>query len=328
MNFENKFKYFVYNIFPVLIIGLSFFGDIFGLIIFIKSKKLNKIGPIHIYKYLFVFSLINTYFMIVLYLYGFGIYLETLSKLSCQLNIYISFVTPSIQPMILVYISAERFISIRYPSKKLILNKNFYQHVYIILLTVFNLFINSWIPFNHDLIDKRNSTNKFILNFNPNDNLECSRENNSELYFAILNTKIIPYLLMIVFTILLIFTVFKSRRKVNKNYSIRQNETFKKDVKFAFSSISLNIIFFLFNLPAAMIWISNIYPNLFLMFIYLYMFSFSIQFYLLLIFNSLFRNEFLSFFRKSPKNNSSDVVSVRTFDFNLILDFNVNETYV
>jgi hypothetical protein len=75
--------------------------------------------------------------------------------------------------MILVYISFERFISIKYPDKKFILNKNIYQYVYMIILVVFNLSINSWVPFDYGLVDKRNTTNKFITNYNTNENFEC-----------------------------------------------------------------------------------------------------------------------------------------------------------
>jgi hypothetical protein len=121
---ESIFKYFVYNIFPVVIITLSLVGNILGLIVFIKNKiKLkNKIGPIIIYKYLFAYGLINSYMIILLYLHGFEIYLETIFKLTCQLTVYYWYATASISPMILVYISIERFISIKYPNKRLILN--------------------------------------------------------------------------------------------------------------------------------------------------------------------------------------------------------------
>ena len=35
-----------------------------------------------------------------------------------------------------------------------------------IILVVFNLSINSWVPFDYGLVDKRNTTNKFITNYN------------------------------------------------------------------------------------------------------------------------------------------------------------------
>jgi hypothetical protein len=322
----NKFEYLLAKIFPVLIIILSLVGNILGLVVLIKKKlKLEKIGPIIIYKYLFAYGLINSYMIILLYLHGFEIYLETISKLTCQLMVYYWYVTASILPMILVYISIERFISIKYPNKRLILNKKMNQHCFIIILIVYNLIINSWIPFNCDLIDKRNSTLlKYISNYNPNDNFECLRANTNIIYLTTLNTKIIPYSLMITFTILLIVSIFMSRSRVISNYTSIQNETFKKDVKFAFSSLSLNIIFILFNLPASVVLISgNKYHFLFLIFLYLYLFSFSIYFYLLLIFNSLFRSEFFLFYSKTLDYNNN---YIRSFNLNLIIDPNVKET--
>ena len=330
----NKFEYLLAKIFPVLIIILSLVGNILGLIVFIKKKlKLEKIGPIIIYKYLFAYGLINSFMIIRLYLYGFGIYLETNSKLTCQLMVYYWYVTASILPMILVYISIERFISIKYPNKQSILNNKLNQHCFIIVLIVYNLIINSWIPFNCDhFIDKTNSTLlKYILNYNSNDNFECLRANKNIIYLTTLNTKIIPYSLMITFTILLIVSIFMSRNRVISNYTSIQNETFKKDVKFAFSSLSLNIIFILFNLPASVVLISgNKYPFLFLIFLYLNLFSFSIYFYLLLIFNSLFRSEFFLFYSKilDYNNNNSNNNYIRSFNLNLIIDPNVKETNV
>jgi len=241
--------------------------------------------------------------------------------------VYYWYVTASILPMILVYISIERFISIKYPNKSLFLNKNLNQHFYIITLTVFNLIFNSWIPFNCDLIDKRNSTVEHFSNYNPNDNFECLRTNKNMIYLTTLSTKIIPYSLMITFTILLIVSIFMSRNRVISNYTSIQNETFKRDVKFAFSSLSLNIIFILCNLPASVVLLTgNKYPFLFLIFLYLYLFSFSIHFYLLLIFNSLFRSEFLLFYSKFSDNNNNN--NIRSFNLNLISDSNLRETNV
>jgi len=311
------------KIFPVLIIILSLIGNLLGLIVFIKKKSRleNKIGPIIIYKYLFTYGIINTYSIIILYLQSFGIYLETISKSNCQVMVYFWYVTASILPMILVYISVERFISIKYPEKRSVLNKNLIQHCFIIVLVIYNLLANIWIPFNCILIDKRNSTLlKYISNYNPNDNRECLRANKNLFYLTTLNTKIIPYSLMITFTILLIVSIFKSRNRVISNYTNIQNETFQKDVKFAFSSLSLNIIFILFNLPASIVLISgNNYHYLFLIFLYLYLFSFSIHFYLLLIFNSLLF---------SDNNNNNNNNYIRSFNINLINDPNVKETNV
>ena len=154
----------------------------------------------------------------------------------------------------------------------------------------FNLIINIWVAFDYDLINIQNLT-------------KCASENKRSRYLLVLNSHIIPYSLMITYTILLVYSMFKSRRRVVSNYTNRQNRTFKRDIKFAFSSLSLNFIFILFNLPVS--FISYSYPDLLLFFLYLHLFSFSINFYLLFIFNSLFRKQFLSFFNTNYQNNNN-----------------------
>ena len=314
---------FANKILPVLIIILVIVGNLLGLIV-LKKPNVNKIGPIHMYKYLLIFGIINSYMILIFYLHSFGIYFDTMSLFTCRLTVFFGYITGPISLMMLVYISIERYISIKYPSKKKILNNILNQHIYMIVLVVFNLLINSWVPFEYDLLDKRNSTNKFIRNHNSNDNFECTRKSNNVIYQAILNTKIIPYSLMITFTILLIISIFKSRSRVISNYSNRQNETFQRDIKFAFTSLSLNVIFILFNLPAIIISIFSNFPILFKISLYLYFFSFSIHFYLLFIFNSLFRNEFLSYFSKCKNKN---VVRSRRFKITKSNHFLI-ETYV
>jgi hypothetical protein len=321
MNFI--FELFANEILPVLMIILAIVGNLLGLIV-LKKPNVNKIGPKHMYKYLLIFGLINSYMILIYYLRSFGIYFETMSLLTCRLSVFFGYITGPISLMILVYISIERYISIKYPSKKKILNTILNQHIYMIVLGVFNLLINSWVPFEYDLIDRRNSTNKFIRNYNSDDDFECTRKSDHVIYLAIINTKLIPYSLMITFTILLIISIFKSRNRVISNYTNRQNETFQRDIKFAFTSLMLNIIFILFNLPVMIFSMSTNYPILFKISLYLYYFSFSIHFYLLLIFNSIFRNEFLSHFSKCKNKN---VVRSRRFKITKSHHFLI-ETYV
>jgi hypothetical protein len=312
MNSQNFFRFFVINIFPILMIVLETIGGIFGLLV-LKKKKLKKIGPIEMYKYLFIVGIINLPKIIQFYLHNFGIDFENTSVMACRLTSYFWYTTDPLSPMILVYISIERFISIKYPNKRVILNKKINQYIYMIILIGFNLIINIWVPFDYDLISMKNST-------------KCVSPNKRVYYFVFLNTHIIPYSLMITFTVLLIYSTFKSRRRVIANYTNRQNRTFKRDIKFAFSSLSLNFIFILFNLPVS--FRSYFNPDLFLFFLYLHLFSFSINFYLLFIFNSLFRKQFLSLFITKYQNNNNNNILTLRYNSNLVQNPNVKETNV
>jgi hypothetical protein len=56
-----------------------------------------------------------------------------------------------------------------------------------------------------------------------------------------------PFILMIIFSTLLIITIFKSRSKVNN--SLKENKRLRKDIKVSISLLSMNLLFNLLNLP-------------------------------------------------------------------------------
>lgn len=293
---KNKFEYFVYYIFPLLTLSLCLIGNSFGYMV-MKREKLFKIGPRNMYKYLFCTGLINSFLIIQFYLTGLDINISIISNIGCKLIAYYGYVVSSMSPMLLLYITIERFISIRYPSKKLFLRKQRTQLGYLVLLIIFNLLIYSWVPLKYSLIDKRNTTNKLIQNYNVNNNLECVLEDLSPFLVWIIGGKLIPNLMMITFTSLLIHTIFKSRRRVIANYTFNQNETYRKDLKFALTSLLLNLFFILLNLPVSFIYNLELsQPVLFLFFLYVYFLSFSLHFYFILFSNSLVRKEFLAIF--------------------------------
>lgn len=69
----------------------------------------------------------------------------------------------------------------------------------------------------------------------------------------LINNVLLPSLLMFFFSILLISSIFKSRRRVNLNNSERENDRLRKDIKFSISSLLMNLLFILLNLPIEII---------------------------------------------------------------------------
>ena len=94
-----SFKHFVTNIFPIILITLSTIGNILGLLVLKNKSKLKNLGPINIYRYLFIAGLVNSYMILHLYLESFGIHLDTASKFTCRLTIYYWFVAGPISTM-------------------------------------------------------------------------------------------------------------------------------------------------------------------------------------------------------------------------------------
>ena len=115
---------------------------------------------------------------------------------------------------------------------------------------------------------------------------------------------IIPSLLMIISTALLLFTLFRSRFRFTPNYTKRQNRTLKRDVRLAISSILINIIYILLSLPVSMMtfltdFLSNdhLFNVVYSIFTYLFISTYAINFFLIILTNSLFRNECKTLFK-------------------------------
>ena len=200
----------------------------------------------------------------------------------------------AISPWCLVYISVEKFISIAYPAKRLIMKSTRNQIFFIILLYFFNFFYHINIIFSFDIFPiPKNSS---LCTFSNYENQIIVT--NMDLF----NFIILPFFFMTLFSILLIGSLFKSRNRIHLNNSPRDIKRLKQDIKFALSLLSMNLLFIVLNLPDEI--------NLFFPFDFgryvaladLCSFSFAINFYLNLLTNSLFRREFISLFIKKVSN--------------------------
>jgi hypothetical protein len=146
------YEFFVYNLMQPIIFFGGIAGNIIGLVIFLR-KKMVKVGPVHMYRILFV---IDTLFL----LQSLNLIVKTqqlidlseISSLTCKLFIYVNFSSYILSPMALFYISIEKLVSIKYPSKRfmfrkkkhqVIINSNYYH------IQIFTYFYNKIIPQNY-----------------------------------------------------------------------------------------------------------------------------------------------------------------------------------
>jgi hypothetical protein len=286
---------------PAIII-LGLFGNLFGLIV-ISKKKLVKIGPQIVYIALFIFDWINCIFIFQLYAaYEFNIDITLFSSLICKTHFYIISLFAPISPMLNVYISIERYISIAYLAKKDFLRQKKIQLAYIITIALFNLILYVPIVISFDLVIVENQTVcTFVDTF----------WQETYGYIDLTNRVIIPFALMIIFSILIIYTIFASRNRTTSN--ARANRTFRKDVKFSLISITLNTSYIVFSLPISIIFfIQNFWLNPFYKFFYLFSYiSYMANFYLIFLANSLFREGFYSIFICSKIGRNTTNIAVR-----------------
>ncbi len=319
MSFKENFMIFVRYWFPPIILCIAIVGNTLGFIV-IRKPKLINIGPRNIYKYLFIFDTFFLLQIIVSYIQhaNFTGYLNQTSILVCKLAIFINYSFAAVSPLLIVYISIDRYISIQFPGKRFFLRKENTQLFYFIFVIIYNLIYYIPVIMYRDLIE----TNSTFNNNNNNNTIiaikTCTYKTAEHLMIIsimdTINRVLIPFSLMLISSFLLIYCLFKSRTRIVENFLAEENKTFYTEIRLATVSISLNLIFLFLNIP---ICVNDLVPkisneNIFLYSYYLFYFSYTINFYILLLSNSLFMNEFLNLFKKSKK--IEDHVEFQTFN--------------
>ena len=117
----------------------------------------------------------------------------------------------------------------------------------------------------------------------------------------LINSTLVPFLIMFISSLILGTFIFKSRLKM-LNLSLEHDRAnLKRNIRFCFTILFLNFFFFVLNLPVALgnvLSILSTDPMLYQLFIYIFYFSYSVNFYILAVFNRIFKNELVALFRE------------------------------
>jgi len=219
----------------------------------------------------------------------------------CKFYQFCNFALDALGAWCLVYISVEKFINIAFYSKRFIFKRTKNQIIFLILLCFFTIIYNINVLFSVDILvfSDNSSSSSFCFPIDNEQALILS-------YMDLVKLIILPFSLMIIFSILLILSIFKSRNRVNINDSIRERKRLFKDIRFSISLISMNLLFILLNLPLGILSFFTkdylTFGELYVAFGYIYYLASSINFYLIFLTNSLFRKEFLILFKIKSKN--------------------------
>lgn len=175
------------------------------------------------------------------------------------------------------------------------------QLLYFTIVVLFNFILYLPIPINIDLRTVYVPSSDSNLT-DSNETVRCSFEKKSMQYtISYLDMSfraILPSLYMFVCTVLLLDTIFKTRKRIVKTFLPEESKAFHREIKLTFSSIFLNIVYVLLQLPISIFdIIPGFYTYLSYMFVYyLFFSSYSINFYIILFSNKLFHNEFFKLF--------------------------------
>ena len=284
------FYYFVNYIFPPFILLTGLVGNLCGFIV-MRRKELTNLGPRSMYSYLFASDTLYLIQIIFQYLeYSYDIHLINASDTFCKIYQYFSFSLCPISCFILCYISFDRYISITYPSRRFILRKEKSQLIFYLIIFIFNSIYYIPIAFESAVINIDNDTNVTSLQCNFID----SKAQEILSWMDLANFVIVPFSLMTIISLLLIYTIFASRRRTGG--SVLSNRNLNKDIKFSITCLALNLIFLILNLPLAIIGLFpvNYSSSFYSFFYYLFMFSYAVNFYCILLTNKKVCKQFIS----------------------------------
>ena len=294
--------------FPVISF-IGFITNIISFVIFSRKRFENTIFSTY-FRFYLVFEIINPIFPInKMFELNFEMYFGLISDFCCKLRRFFSNYNASNTPWFLVIISLDRFLSITYPTRFLLRKKPIFQILISFFIIGINFVLYTPFWFYHLRQNIKNKTNQTsIISY------ECFSPITWLKFINLVQEFVIPFCLMSLFTFLTIRTVFNSRKSSSNNSSVAKS----KDMKFAISSITINILFLLSNLPYLIVIVLKDYSNLFanqadlynlcysLSFLFFY-FNLTITFFANYISNSMFKKEFITlvFDLKTTSENSS-----------------------
>ena len=125
-------NYFMKYLFEPINLLLTLVGSTFGLIV-LSRKKLKQIGPRNIYRYLFVLGYLNYLYLVEYLVEAFGLNVLVLSTFICKIYWFSLYVYLATLPMLYIYISIERLVSISSPGKRFIMRKTRNQNIFLIV---------------------------------------------------------------------------------------------------------------------------------------------------------------------------------------------------
>ena len=298
-----------------LMLSFGLFGNLIVMIVF-SSKALKKFPSRNIYRALIIFDSITLIYNVNNeFLTIFNINWWWTSEILFKISVYL--MTAFSTPYLLVFISIEKYITIRYPLTKIIKNQIF-QTVIVFFLIACNLIVYHLIFYSKlkpvDFTSNQyNSTSESNEPFEPREAIHIASIINL-IYLAGL-----PFVLMLIFTILLIRTIFKSRIRILRQNNQHDRNRLKKDIQFAISSIFMNLFYLLLYLPSCIYAILHsdafvFKTDLYNIFVSLTFLNFCDHFYILICFNSVFRREVLIIFRLKSRLFQANVSKQRVLN--------------
>jgi hypothetical protein len=243
----------VINYLYLMIVIVGTVANVLAFVVFSRKAFKNTIFSTY-FRALLVVDTIGLLFLTLgkFLSFEFGINLRDLHLILCKITMPLAYSIPAISAYITVVISFDRWLTIAKPTVLLIRKKRKFQLIVCITIIMTTFLYNGQLFFSY-------------IDFDPakkNDWEECTIINQNLLStMDFINSTLLPFTLMLLFTLLTINAVLVSRNRIRNNIINNRVATVnnqilssaeisrKRDIRFVITSISLNIIFLILNAP-------------------------------------------------------------------------------
>ena len=181
---------------------------------------------------------------------AYGLKVLERNQFSCRFWTFLSYFMPANTSWLLVFISIDRLYGIRNQNRRYTF---VFQLIIVVLILIWNFIIYFCFIIYYDVITVRssNSSNETI-----EVNTYCSMpDSNAEFILPLIdliNSLLLPFCIMMLCTMLIIKSIYMTRKKLLQHQSEKDARKLKKDIRFSLIIIFINILFFVFNFPMCM----------------------------------------------------------------------------
>jgi hypothetical protein len=253
------------------------------------------------------------------------------ARLICQLTEYSAYIFGSMSVWLLALIAFDRLITIVFPNRLAFLKKRCAQTAFVLALTVYSSLMYLPMPLNTVLRrpslpeSTKSNLTKTTAKSPGESEYHCSIEDvaTSKLVYWIdlVNLMTVTFGLNNILTAVIIIYIYRSRKKFKAFKENREKRATKKDRKFAINSIVLNVKCLVCKMPLLVIMLVNSYSTLssdtvemlFTIGVTIFTIDNSSAFFINLMVNSIFYDEFLTMIGlRETKRRSVSYVSMNT----------------
>jgi hypothetical protein len=319
----NAARFIFRNISPIYV-PISLIGNLVAFCVFSRKTFKNKSFGFYSRVLLVCDSICAILFLRNILNIGFRIRITDIHPILCTSIQYTFLSVSCMSAYMLSFISFDRMMSIVFPNKFKFLNSRSFQIGVSIAIGLFQFIYFLAYAFNWRYVTNfplPSSYSAPIARFNATLNITetvfveirqienytgCHIFDTSlEMTYVtldLINSSLVPFLLMITFTLIMLFKIFKTRNSTSTLSSQKKNQIKKRDRNFAIVSITLNLVFLIFSFPVVIFRILPGINSLRFQFIviiitqHLSHANFGSMFFINFLVNKLFKKELLSLF--------------------------------